>query len=107
MALIYANLGAVAFKRGDLLEARQFWVQARGLFAEMGVQPKVAQSINCWPILNRRRGHRAGVAAAAGGSAAPGRRVKSDAKSHMAGGALRGIARARGDAVARAIGGMA
>ena len=64
MALIYANLGAVAFKRGDLLEARQFWVQARGLFAEMGVQPKVAQSMNCWPILNRRRGHRAGVAAA-------------------------------------------
>ena len=43
MALIYANLGAVAFFRGDLLEARQFWVQARGLFAEMGVQPKVAQ----------------------------------------------------------------
>jgi tetratricopeptide (TPR) repeat protein len=42
MAQIYANLGAVAFKRGDLLEARQFWVQARGLFAEMGVQPKVA-----------------------------------------------------------------
>ena len=43
MALSYANLGAVAFKRGDLLEARQFWVQARGLFAEMGVQPEVAQ----------------------------------------------------------------
>ena len=42
MAQIYANLGAVAFKRGDLLEARQFWVQARGLFAEMGVQSKVA-----------------------------------------------------------------
>ena len=33
----------VAFKRGDLLEARQFWVQARGLFAEMGAQPEVAQ----------------------------------------------------------------
>ena len=43
MAQIYANLGAVAFKRGDLLEARQYWVHARGLYAEMGVQPKVAQ----------------------------------------------------------------
>ena len=43
MASNYANLGAVAFKRGDLLEARQFWVQARGLYAEMGAQPEVAQ----------------------------------------------------------------
>ena len=43
MVLGYANLGLVAFKWGDLLEARQFWVQARGLFAEMGAQPAVAQ----------------------------------------------------------------
>ena len=43
MALSYANLGGVAFTRGDLLEARQFWAQAQGLYAEMGVQPMVAQ----------------------------------------------------------------
>ena len=42
MALNYAGLGAVAFFRGDRLEARQFWVQARGLYAEIGAQPKVA-----------------------------------------------------------------
>ena len=40
MALGYARLGGVAVARGDLLEARQLWVQARGLFAEMGVQPE-------------------------------------------------------------------
>ena len=43
MALNYAGLGVVAFTRGESLEARQFLVQARGLFAEMGVQPKMAQ----------------------------------------------------------------
>ena len=43
MALSYAMLGHVAVARGDLLEARQFLVQARGLFAEMGMQLKMAQ----------------------------------------------------------------
>ena len=43
MASNYASLGGVAVSRGDRLEARQFWVQARGLYAEMGVQPEVAQ----------------------------------------------------------------
>ena len=42
MALNYAGLGVVAFTRGESLEARQFLVQARGLFAEMGAQPEVA-----------------------------------------------------------------
>ncbi len=41
-ALNYAGLGVVAFTRGESLEARQFLVQARGLFAEMGAQPEVA-----------------------------------------------------------------
>ena len=106
MALSYANLGAVAFTRGDLLEARQFWVQARGLYAEMGVQPMVAQFDQLLADLEPPAGA-IGPGWLRLASAAPGRRVKSDAKSHMAGGALRGIARARGDAVARAIGGMA
>ena len=43
IAIAYGILGAVALKRGDLLEARQFLVQARGLYAEMGVQPEVAK----------------------------------------------------------------
>jgi len=42
MAPNYAGLGVVAFTRGESLEARQFLVQARGLFAEMGAQPEVA-----------------------------------------------------------------
>jgi tetratricopeptide (TPR) repeat protein len=42
MALNYAGLGVVAFTRGESLETRQFLVQARGLFAEMGAQPEVA-----------------------------------------------------------------
>jgi len=41
--LCKSRQAVAAVKRGDLLEARQFWVQARGLFAEMGVQPEVAQ----------------------------------------------------------------
>ncbi|MDB0044156.1 hypothetical protein N9F03_02415, partial [Planktomarina temperata] len=43
MASNYANLGSVAVARGEFMEARQFWVQARGLYAEMGVQPMVAE----------------------------------------------------------------
>jgi tetratricopeptide (TPR) repeat protein len=52
IAIAYGILGDVALKRGDRLEARQFWVQARGLYAEMGVQPKVAQ-IDEWLALAR------------------------------------------------------